>query len=132
MTKTLRMINLLERTFRKSGNSLFRKLILLPVLLPALVWVGFAEDVPGGYSPTALTKDVKIAAEFAVQEQSKRQAAILKLINIFKPEKQIVAGVNYRLDIIVKQGRSVRGAKVVVFRDLKSHYKLTSWEWLDD
>ena len=121
-----------------TNNPLFAKLILSPVLLPALAWVGFtvedtsAQSIPGGYSATALTEDVKTAAEFAVQEQSKRQAATLKLSNIFKAEKQIVAGVNYRLDIMVKQGRLVRGAKVVVFRDLKSHYKLTSWKWLDN
>ena len=116
-----------------TSNPLFTTLILVPVLLPALAWVGFAEEnVPGGYSASALTEDVKTAAEFAVQEQSKRQPPTLKLNKIFKAEKQIVAGVNYRLHIIVKEGRSVRAAKVVVFRDLKSHYKLTSWKWLDD
>jgi len=116
-----------------TSNPFFTKLILVPVLLPALAWVGFAEEnVPGGYSAIALTEDVKTAAEFAVQEQSKREAAPVKLNNIFKAEKQIVAGVNYRLDILVKEGRAVRGAKVVVFRDLKSHYKLTSWKWLDN
>jgi aspartic proteinase inhibitor len=121
-----------------TNNPLFTKLVLLSVLLPVLAWIGFtaedtpAQNIPGGYSAAALTEDVKTAAEFAVQEQSKRQPETLKLSNIFKAEKQIVAGVNYRLDIMVKQGRSVRGAKVVVFRDLKSHYKLTSWKWLDD
>jgi hypothetical protein len=121
-----------------TSNPLFTKLILVPALLPALAWVGFtaedtpAQNIPGGYFATALTEDVKTAAEFAVQEQSKRQPQTLKLNNIFKAEKQIVAGVNYRLDIMVKQGRSVRGAKVVVFRALNSHYKLTFWKWLDD
>ena len=119
------------------SDSLFTKLILVPVLLPALAWVGFtpedspADNVPGGYFAAAITEDVKTAAEFAVQEQSKRETATLKLSNIFKAKKQIVAGVNYRLDIAVKANGSERKAKVVVFKDLKSHYKLTSWEWLN-
>ena len=38
---------------------------------------------------------------------------------------------NYRLDVVVKGSGSARKARVVVFKDLKSHYKLTSWEWLN-
>jgi hypothetical protein len=47
-----------------------------------------AQNIPGGYFATALTEDVKTAAEVAVQEQSKRQPQALKLNNIFKAEKQ--------------------------------------------
>jgi Aspartic acid proteinase inhibitor len=85
----------------------------------------------GGYSAVGLTDDVKAAAEFAVQEQAKREAVVFKLSDISKAERQIVAGVNYRLDIVVKGTGSARKARVVVFKDLKSHYKLTSWEWLN-
>jgi hypothetical protein len=53
------------------------------------------------------------------------------LSNISKAERQIVAGVNYRLDVVVRRSGSARKARVVVFKDLKSHYKLTSWEWLN-
>jgi len=74
------------------------------------------------------TDDVKAAAEFAVQEQAKREVIVLKLRDISKAERQIVAGVNYRLDIVVKGTGSARKARVVVFKDLKSHYKLTSLE----
>ena len=70
------------------------------------------KNLPGGYSAVGLTDDVKASAEFAA-------------------ERQIVAGVNYRLDIVVKGSGSARKARVVVFKDLKSHYKLTSWEWLN-
>jgi hypothetical protein len=113
-----------------TNNPLFTKLILLPMILPALVWVGFAEDVPGGYSATALTKDVKNAAEFAVREEAKRERAVLKLSGISKAERQVVAGINYRLDIRVNEKERIRNAKVVVFKDLKSNYGLTSWAWL--
>ena len=89
------------------------------------------KNFPGGYSAVGLTDDVKAAAEFAVQEQAKREAVILRLSDISKAERQIVAGVNYRLDIAVKGSGSERKARVVVFKDLESYYKLTSWEWLN-
>jgi hypothetical protein len=89
------------------------------------------KNLPGGYSAVGLTDDVKAAAEFAVQAQAKREAVFLKLSDISKAERQVVAGVNYRLDIVVKGSGSARKARVVVFKDLKSHYKLTSWECLN-
>jgi hypothetical protein len=89
------------------------------------------KNLPGGYSTVGLSDDIKAAAEFAVQEQAKRDAVVLELSDISKAERQIVAGVNYRLDVVVKRSGSARKARVVVFKDLKSHYKLTSWEWLN-
>lgn len=88
------------------------------------------QTLPGGYGPAEVGKDVKAAAEFAVHEQAKREAIPLTLATIAKAEKQIVAGINYRLLLIVERSGSPRKAKVVVFRDLTSHYSLTSWEWL--
>jgi hypothetical protein len=89
------------------------------------------KNLPGGYSAVGLTHDIKAAAEFAVQEQAKRDGVVLKLSDISKAERQIVAGVNYRLDVVVRRSGLARKARVVVFKDLKSHYKLTSWEWLN-
>jgi len=67
------------------------RLAVVTMLLFAFAWVGFtAGGAPGGYSARALTEDIKTVAEFAVQEDSKRQAAPVKLNNIFKAEKQIV------------------------------------------
>jgi hypothetical protein len=89
------------------------------------------KNLPGGYAAVGLTDDVKAAAEFAVQEQANREVVVLKLSDISKAERQIVAGVNYRLDVVVKGSVSARKARLVVLKDLKSHYKLTSWEWLN-
>ena len=89
------------------------------------------KNLSGGYSTVGLSDDIKAAAEFAVQEQAKRHAVVLELSDISKAERQIVAGVNYRLDVVVKGNGSARKARVVVFKDLKSHYKLTAWEWLN-
>ena len=58
------------------------------------------KNLPGGYSAVGLTDDIKAAAEFAVQEQAKRDAVVLELSDISKAERQIVAGVNYRLDVV--------------------------------
>jgi hypothetical protein len=60
------------------------------------------KNLPGGYSAVGLTDDVKAAAEFAVQDQAKREAVVFKLSDISKAERQIVAGVNYRLEIVSK------------------------------
>jgi hypothetical protein len=92
-------------------------LLAIPAPLPV-------KNLPGGYSAVGLTDDIKAAAEFAVQEQAKRDAVVLKLSDISKAERQIVAGVNYRLDVVVKRSGSARKARVVVFKDLTSHYKL--------
>lgn len=89
-----------------------------------------SENVPGGYSTIGLSDDAKAAAEYAVQEQAKLEAAVLKLTDISRAERQIVAGVNYRLDIVVTVNGSERKARIVVFKDLKSHYQVASWEWL--
>src|SRR5689334_3534474 len=87
---------------------------------------------PGAYAPAKLTEDVKMAADFAVREEAKREAVTLKLATISKAEKQIVAGVNFRLTLEVNRRGSPQTANVVVFRDLKSRYQLTSWKWLGD
>lgn len=85
----------------------------------------------GGYSSVETTKDeVKSAADFAVGEQSRHETELLTLAAISKAERQVVAGLNYRLTLTVTQGKSSRDANVVVYHALDSHYELTSWEWL--
>lgn len=111
--------------------------LLFSAAVCSLVGVGAitAGDVPstglpGGYAPAKLTEDVKGAAAFAVREEAKREGVEFKLVSISKAEKQIVAGVNFRLALAVKRSGLTRVANVVVFRDLKSRYSLTSWQWL--
>jgi Aspartic acid proteinase inhibitor len=111
--------------------------ILLAALVGPLAFVGTipvgnATGLPGAYAPAKLTEDAKAAADFAVREEAKREAVTLKLVSVSKVEKQIVAGINFRLALEVKKGGSTRVADAVVFRDLKSRYQLTSWKWLGD
>jgi hypothetical protein len=103
-----------------------------PLVFPGAIAAGniASKGLPGGYAPAKLTEDVKAAAEFAVQEEAKRESIPLNLARIPKAEKQIVAGINYRLLLVVERSGSTREANVVVFRGLDSRYSLTSWEWL--
>jgi hypothetical protein len=120
------------------GLSLSAKLIRSVILILSICLWTFAiaddehprQTLPGGYGPAEVGKDVKAAAEFAVHEEAKREAIPLTLASIAKAEKQIVAGINYRLLLTVERSGSPRKAKVIVFRDLNAHYSLTSWEWL--
>jgi len=85
----------------------------------------------GGYSSAdATSDDVKAAAEFAVREQAGHESEPLALVTVSKAEKQVVAGLNYRLALTVTKGKKSLEAKVVVYHALDSHYQLTSWEWL--
>ena len=117
---------------------LLTALIVAPILflsncLSASAIMG--DDTPhkgltGGYAPAKVTQDVESAADFAVREQAKREVAPLKLTNIVKAEKQIVAGMNYRFILMVERRGSLREAKAIVFRNLNSRYSLTAWERL--
>src|SRR5207248_10490406 len=57
--------------------------------------------LPGGYAPAKVTQDVESVANFAVHEQAKREVAPLKLANISKVERQIVAGMKDRFILLV-------------------------------
>ena len=108
----------------------FKKLLFL-LALPTLALPALRAEMPlcGGYSPMAEnSKDVAAAAAFAVRKQSEREKKPLKLIMISQAEKQVVAGMNYRLTLIVGRGAFNRTVKALVFQDLKSKYKLISWE----
>ena len=87
------------------------------------------QQICGGYSSMAAdNKDIIAAAAFAVRKQSEHEKKLIKLITISQAEKQVVAGVNYRLTLIVEVGVLNRTVKAVVFQDLKSNDKLISWE----
>jgi hypothetical protein len=86
--------------------------------------------IVGGYGVTEITEDVKTAALFAVQTQSKRENKQLELLEVSKAMQQVVAGMNYQLELTLKNGEAQYHATVIVFRSLDAHYKLVSWQWL--
>lgn len=79
------------------------------------------QPLPGGYASQAVTDpQVKEAAAFAAKELSKSRATV-KTIN--RAAAQVVAGLNYRLDITLSDGKRY---EVVVFKSLDQHYQLTN------
>lgn len=89
-----------------------------------------APVIAGGYGDAEINNEIKAAALFAVQTQSKREKQSLELIEISKASQQVVAGMNYQLELTVKNGKTLSYATVIVFRALNSTYQLTSWQWL--
>lgn len=87
-------------------------------------------QIAGGYSDiSASSKEVKRAVRFAVQQRMLRTGNKVTLVKIVKAERQVVAGLNYRivLGVADRRGRR-RTATVVVYQDLKDHLSLTSWK----
>jgi aspartic proteinase inhibitor len=102
----------------------------------AMVSFGQGRPIVGGYKEVATDDpEVQAAAEFAVSEQKKKQDdAPLSLVSIEHAERQVVAGMNYRLCLKVKAadeddaGVETQDVKVVVFKSLKKEYSLKSWD----
>lgn len=88
----------------------------------------------GGYKEAATTEaGVKAAAAFAVRAQTEKTGRKETLMSIYKAEKQVVAGTNYRLCLkVTSEGEEdeadiIHFVQVVVYVDLKGNSKLTSW-----
>ena len=108
-------------------------LIALGLILGGVIAVS-GQRILGGYSPIANDNaDVMAAADFAVDEQSKKQEMTYKLVSIEKAERQSAAGSNFRMCLKVgyhKEDDDVDATefvKVVVHRNLQQEHSLTSW-----
>jgi len=72
-------------------------LVALSVILGGVIAVA-AQRIMGGYSPAATDDpEVVAAAEFAVDEQSKKQEMTYKLVSIEHAERQSASGSNFRM-----------------------------------
>ncbi len=85
-------------------------------------------QIPGGFS-AADAKDAEAlaAAKFAVTAHDPK----LKFQRIGKVQRQVVAGLNFRLTIEVTDDGKERVADAVVWRKLDGTHQLTSWKWRD-
>lgn len=91
--------------------------------------VSAQDDIAGGYADISVRdKNVRKVAAFAVKQQSKRVIPNYKLISIRKSEIQVVAGLNYRICMNVRENRG-RNLTVtaVVYKNLKNRLSLTNW-----
>lgn len=85
--------------------------------------------LPGGFSAVATTNaEALAAAKFAVTAHDVK----LQFQAIETAERQVVAGLNYRLTLHVSDAGKARRAAAVVWRKLDGSHELTSWNWLDD
>lgn len=101
--------------------------------------VGFGQRV-GGYSKVAADDPgVVAAAEFAVSAQKEKTGGPLSLVSIKHAERQVVAGMNYKLCLEVKAadetdaGVEPQDVQAVVWNKLTRRgepkkYELTSWK----
>lgn len=87
------------------------------------------EPIAGGYSETSNTDpEVLAAARFAVSAEGRKAGARISLISIEQAEVQVVAGLNYRMNLRVKVNGQTQDVTVVVYRNLKRQYALSRWE----
>ena len=88
----------------------------------------------GGYSDASKTDaEVIAAAKYAVKTQAKKEHAKIKYIAVTQAEKQVVAGMNYRLCLsveVVEKGKKkpeTKTIQTVVFKNLQQKFSLTDW-----
>ncbi|MFO0999202.1 MAG: cystatin domain-containing protein [Planctomycetaceae bacterium] len=86
-----------------------------------------SQTLVGGYSKVS-TDDAKVksAADFAVMEESKKGPKIT-LKSISTAETQVVAGMNYKLVMVVDEGGTEKTVEAVIYEDLQHSMSVTSW-----
>lgn len=89
------------------------------------------QPVPGGWVSVALQEDLVVrSARFAIAEQSRRMRSELKLLSIKHARRQVVAGTNYSMNLMV-QGEGKRQLVVAtVWVKPDGTMELTRWHWV--
>ena len=89
-----------------------------------------AQNITGGYGDASvMDKDVRRAANFAVLTRSSITGRALKLVRIVKAEVQVVAGLNYRICMTIREGRKrAKTVTAVVYKDLRNRRSLSRWK----
>lgn len=83
--------------------------------------------LPGGFSEVKPDEETRATANFAVGEISKKLHEPLALKAVVAAERQVVAGLNYRLELdLTKNNQSYR-VRAIVWRRLDGTMELTSW-----
>ena len=89
-----------------------------------------AQEITGGYGPIPIkSRMVNNIAYFAVNTKNKRSAKKVTLAKVLEAESQVVAGMNYKICMRVRDRRGrVSTVTAIVYRDLRGRQSLTSWE----
>lgn len=80
------------------------------------------DTIVGGFEPSEVTPEVQEAARFALAQ---RNIAASRLARIEAVSRQVVAGTNYRMDLVLTDGARWR---VLVWRQLDGSHVLTEAE----
>lgn len=118
---------------------MFYKLRVLPVLLvlvtisticlPAAMGTPNQKTpVAGGYGAVSnADRDVVMVARYAIKAQRRKQRGAITLVRIERAEKQVVAGMNYRIILRVKNSGRIERVEAKVYENLKGKYSLSNW-----
>ncbi len=88
--------------------------------------------VSGAWGPIdAFSPDVQEAARFAVQTYAVQNKQRVLFKDLTQARQQVVAGLNFELQLSVTLDGAPRTAQALVFRHLNGVYNLHSWVWLD-
>lgn len=89
-----------------------------------------AQDITGGYGNVSVKdKEVRHVARFAIKNRTRVSGVKFTLVRIVKAEVQVVAGLNYRICMVIREGRKrARTITTVICRDLKKRHSLTRWK----
>jgi hypothetical protein len=83
--------------------------------------------VPGGFSEVKPDQQARAVATFAVGEISKKLNEPLSLKGIVSAERQVVAGLNYRLELDLTKSTQPYRVRAIVWLRLDGTMELTSW-----
>lgn len=101
---------------------------------PAAVSAPLSEAAPvaGAWElADAFSPEVQEAARFAVQTFAVQNKARVLYKEVNQASQQVVAGLNFELQLLVTLDGKPRNARASVWRQLEGTYLLTSWDWLD-
>lgn len=88
--------------------------------------------VPGAWGTIdAFSPDVQEAARFAVQTFAVQNKQRVLYKDVTQARQQVVAGLQFDLQLQVTWNGTPRTAQARVWRQLKGVYRLQSWDWLD-
>ena len=88
--------------------------------------------VPGAWGPIDnFSPEAQEAARFAVQTYAVQNKARVLFKEVGLARQQVVAGIQFELNLEVTVEGTARNSKAVVWRQLDGTYKLQAWDWLD-
>lgn len=83
----------------------------------------------GGYRTFAADSEEALqAGTFAVEANNEKAGASMEFGKVLKAERQVVAGTNFRLCIEATDTSETKQFLVVVYRNLKNEFSLTTWK----